>query len=78
MKCCTQAKLALPRGGTNVLVFRRVHVGAQLVGSEPELRFKADVSGGIFGIRRAGTRHRGAAVLSGELRERKGNQRSAL
>jgi hypothetical protein len=29
----------------DVLVFRRVHVAAQLVGSEPELGFEADVGG---------------------------------
>ena len=31
----------------DVLVFRRVHVAAQLVGSEPELLLKADVGGTV-------------------------------
>ena len=42
----------------DVLVFRRVHVAAQLVGSEPELRFKADVGGGVsFVVIRTRTSH---------------------
>ena len=31
----------------DVLVLGRVHVAAQLIVSEPELRFKANVGGGI-------------------------------
>ena len=38
----------------DVLVFRRVHVVAQLVGGEPELGFKAEVGGGVG--RRSGFR----------------------
>jgi hypothetical protein len=33
----------------NVLVFRRVHVVAELVGGEPELGLEADGGGGVFG-----------------------------
>jgi len=33
----------------DVLVFRRVHVVAELVGGEPELGFEAEVGGGVFG-----------------------------
>ncbi len=33
----------------DMLVLRRVHVRAQLIGSEPELGFKADVSGIVGG-----------------------------
>ena len=33
----------------DMLVFRRVHVVAQLVGGEPEFGFEADVGGGILG-----------------------------
>ena len=32
----------------DVLVFRRVHVVAQLVGGEPELGLEAEVGGGVF------------------------------
>lgn len=35
----------------DVLVFRRVHVVAELVRGEPELGFKAEVGGGVFGGR---------------------------
>ena len=33
----------------DVLVLGRVHVATELVGGEPKLGFKADVSGGIGG-----------------------------
>gem|GEM_PF-3122194 len=33
----------------HVLVFRRVHVVAELVGGEPELGLEAKVGGGVFG-----------------------------
>ena len=33
----------------DVLVFRRVHVVAQLIGGEPELGFEADGGGGLSG-----------------------------
>jgi hypothetical protein len=33
----------------DVLVFRRVHVVAELVGGEPELGLEAEVGGGVFG-----------------------------
>jgi hypothetical protein len=33
----------------DVLVFRRINVVAQLVGSEPELGFEAEMGGGVFG-----------------------------
>jgi hypothetical protein len=29
----------------DMLIFRRVHIGAQLVGREPELGFEAELSG---------------------------------
>jgi hypothetical protein len=32
----------------DVLVFGRVHVAAQLIRSEPELRFEAEIGGGVF------------------------------
>jgi len=47
----------------DVLVFRRVHVIAELIGGEPELGLKAEIGGGVFGrgFRRglagAGLRH---------------------
>ena len=41
----------------DVLVFGRVHVGAQLVGGEPELGFEAEIRGGILGIVRSSARH---------------------
>ena len=48
----------------DVLVLGRVNVGAQLVGSEPELRFKANTGGGFLGIvRRAGLVHRGSVLI---------------
>jgi hypothetical protein len=39
----------------DVLVLRRIHVAAQLVGSEPELGLEADVGGGVT-LRRFRTR----------------------
>jgi hypothetical protein len=44
----------------NVLVFRGVHVGAELIGSEPKLGFKANVSGVIRFSGRSGARHESA------------------
>jgi hypothetical protein len=41
----------------DVLVFRRVHVVAELVGGEPELGFKSEVSAGFLGFLLLGTSH---------------------
>ncbi len=41
----------------DVLVFRRVHVVAELVGGEPELGFEAEVGGGVFGAFRSSASH---------------------
>ena len=43
----------------DVLVFRRVHVGAQLVGGEPKLGFEAEVGGEVVLRRGAGTGYGG-------------------
>ena len=43
----------------DVLVFRRVHVAAQLVSREPELLLKADI-GGVIVRRFVRSRHRSA------------------
>ena len=40
-----------------VLIFRRVHVVAQLVGRQPELGLEAEIGGGIFGAVRFGAGH---------------------
>ena len=41
-----------------MLVFRRVHVAAELVGGKPELLLEAEVCGGVIFSWRTGSRHR--------------------
>ncbi len=49
----------------DVLVFGRVHVGAELVGCEPKLGFETKIGGGVGGFRRTG--HSRAVVVFVEL-----------
>ena len=58
-----------------MLVFRRIHVAAELVGSEPKLGFEADVGGGVVFAISGASSHARAAVLSGEMRKRKDEAR---
>ena len=54
------------------LRFCRVHGAAELVGSEPELRFKAEVGGGVVLTIAGASRHSGVAVLSVGIGKSKG------